>query len=52
MRMFRVVVWHAQGRGYDGPPMPWEQALAHAGSLRRSFCKPGGGLLSVGIEEV
>jgi hypothetical protein len=50
--MYRVVVWHSQGRGYDGPAMTLEQALAHASDLRRRFCIPGGGLHSVGIEEV
>jgi hypothetical protein len=50
--MYRVVVWHSQGRGYDGPPMPRDQALAHASDLRTRFCRPGGGLTAVGIEEV
>ena len=50
--MYRVVFWHSQGRGYDGPPMTLEDALAHASALRREFCCPGGGLLAVGIEEV
>lgn len=50
--MYRVVVWHSQGRGYWGPPMSLDDALAAADKLRREFCCPGGGLKSVGIEEV
>lgn len=50
--MYRVVVWHSQGRGYYGPPMPLGDALAEAERLRLEFCCPGGGLRAVGIEEV
>ena len=50
--MYRVVVWHGQGRGYDGPPMPLDEARAWANRIRRQFCCPGGGLKSVGLEEV
>jgi hypothetical protein len=50
--MYRVVVWHRQGRGYAGPPMPLGAALAWADQIRRQFCCPGGGLRAVGIEEL
>lgn len=50
--MYRVVIWHSQGRGYYGPALPLKEARALADSLRAEFCRPGGGLHSVGLEEL